>query len=798
MSERNGGAVTIRLAVKDAEKVRQALAGMGRDGASALKQLGDAAKTPNRGLVALSDVMGDLRGRAEGMAASLGPAGLALSRLGPGGLVAGVAIFGTIAAIKGATASLVELKGEAARASIDVEPFQELKYAAEQSRVSVDALSNGVKELQLRADEFVVTGQGAAAEAFKRLGYSAADLRTKLRDPAALLQEIIERTKGLDRAAQVRVLDEIFGGTAAEEFQKFLAASARSIAELRGEARDVGAVLDREFVERAAVIDAQFKRIADTIEYRLKGAIVGTAVALSDLSERFADVDEASGDELRRRFADLFDERNALLDEASRLKQSAGDPQTDHQLIRIEERLEQLRDLERQYNDAFDRMLERRAAAAATELTVTAGTPDRLAGLDDDFQTKLRQMIADAAAEGLELGISSGLRSTEQQARLWAEALQKYGSPAEARKHVAPPGTSKHEKGEAADITFGSQAAREWAAANAAAYGLGFPVATETPLGGPAAGHSHAHIEEVRGDAKVRDEAAEAAKRQVEAIAGVMDALRFEHDQLGRTAEQQELYSRLKEAGVTLESETGQAIEASVRALYAKKTALEAATEAQKKAAEQAEAFNEISRDIGRDALGGFLHDLKDGASGAEAFANVLDRLSDRLLDLGVDAIFAKDGLGQLLATGGQTSSGGGLWSWLAGGLGSLGSGGGTATGAPLNLLPTASPSASEELARMSAMAPLTNPSPSRATAAASPPRTIERTLAGAGAGVRFEVIDQRSGGADIERRVERDADGLEVVRAIVRDGIETYDRDVMPRRVPGVMAAARRSGKFR
>jgi len=775
MAERSGGAVTIRLAVKDAEKVRQALAGMGRDGASALKQLGDAAKTPNRGLVALSDVMGELRGRAEGMATSLGPAGLALSRLGPGGLVAGAAIFGTIAALKGATASLIELKGEAARASIDVEPFQELKYAAEQSRVSVDALSDGVKELQLRADEFVVTGQGAAAEAFKRLGYSAADLRAKLRDPAALLQEIIERAKGLDRAAQVRVLDEIFGGTAAEEFQKFLAASARSLAELRDEARDVGAVLDREIVEQASEIDRAFQDVSDTVERTFKRAVVAATAEVKYLVDLLRPVEA-------RPLAAIAEQIETIEAAIAKARTWPGSETL------VENYEQQLAGLKAE--------MARRSSAAATEITVTAGSPDRLAGLDDDFQTKLRQMIADAAAEGLELGISSGLRSTEQQARLWAEALQKYGSPAEARKHVAPPGTSKHEKGEAADITFGSHAAREWAAANAGAYGLGFPVATETPLGGPAAGHTHAHIEEVRGDAKVRDEAADAAKRQGEAIAGVMAALRFEQDQLGRTAEQQELYSRLKEAGVDLSSEAGQAIAAEVRALYAKKTALEVATEAQKKAAEQAEAFAEVARDMGRDALGGFLHDLKDGASGAEAFANVLDRLSDRLLDLGVDALFAKDGLGQLFATGGQTSSGGGLWSWLGGGLGSLGSGGGTATGAPLNLLPTGPASASETLAGMSDMAPLTRMSPSLSTNSSPPRPTIERTLAGAG--VRVEVIDQRSGGADIEHRVERDADGLEVVRAIVRDGIRAYDRDVLPKRIPGVMADARRNGKYR
>jgi hypothetical protein len=55
---------------------------------------------------------------------------------------------------------------------------------------------------------------------------------------------------------------------------------------------------------------------------------------------------------------------------------------------------------------------------------------------------------------GRKLTVISAYRSTEKQARLFAEAVQKYGSEAAARKHVAPPGSSKHESGTALDITW--------------------------------------------------------------------------------------------------------------------------------------------------------------------------------------------------------------------------------------------------------------------------------------------------------------------------------------------------------
>ena len=53
---------------------------------------------------------------------------------------------------------------------------------------------------------------------------------------------------------------------------------------------------------------------------------------------------------------------------------------------------------------------------------------------------------------GKPVHVTSGYRDITLQGRLWQEAVSKYGSPAEAEKHVAPPGHSQHELGTAADI----------------------------------------------------------------------------------------------------------------------------------------------------------------------------------------------------------------------------------------------------------------------------------------------------------------------------------------------------------
>ena len=115
-------------------------------------------------------------------------------------------------------------------------------------------------------------------------------------------------------------------------------------------------------------------------------------------------------------------------------------------------------------------------------------------GLTADFSQRLTQMILDAKAQGIDLGVGSGYRSYEKQKRLWEQALKKYGSPEKARKWVAPPGGSFHNKGLAVDLNANGQflgkdansKATEWAHANAKKYGLHFRM-----------GHEPWHIEPI-------------------------------------------------------------------------------------------------------------------------------------------------------------------------------------------------------------------------------------------------------------------------------------------------------------
>lgn len=215
-------------------------------------------------------------------------------------LVGGIASAGAARSIVETTKAVARLGDEAKRAGVPLKDFQEWSYVAQQNRIGIDQMVDGLKELNLRADEFVSTGKGPAAEAFARLGLGADDLSEKLKDPSKLLLEIFERARRLKRAGRIRVADEIFGGSAGERFVELMA---RSDAELRNtisKAHELGAVLDDEVVRSADETARKFDELTTRIggygkrlAVALSEGVAGILSAKKDLEGIFGDLERA-------------------------------------------------------------------------------------------------------------------------------------------------------------------------------------------------------------------------------------------------------------------------------------------------------------------------------------------------------------------------------------------------------------------------------------------------------------------------------------------------------------------------
>ena len=215
-------------------------------------------------------------------------------KIGPA-LLAGVSAAAITSAVRriGSVVSEVARIGDAAAtAGVSVEQFQELTYVSDQSRIGVDAMTDSLKELSLRADEFVVTGKGPAAEAFNRLGFTADQLKRKLQDPPKLLEEIADKAKDLDDAARIRIFDEILGGTGAEQLTRLLSGGGDALRRLRQEARDSGAVLDAEVIRKAEELDRKFAALTTRLSNFGKGLAVGLADATVKIATLRTDLED--------------------------------------------------------------------------------------------------------------------------------------------------------------------------------------------------------------------------------------------------------------------------------------------------------------------------------------------------------------------------------------------------------------------------------------------------------------------------------------------------------------------------
>lgn len=357
--------------------------------------------------------------------------GVAVSRVGgvlknfgagfAGGILGGLSVAGLqrIASAVGDVAKNVAMIGSNAKmAGLSNRAFQELSYVAEQSRISVDALADGMKELALRADEFITTGGGSAAESFARLGYTADELKVKLKDPSALLVDIIARLQQLDKAAQIRIADELFGGQAGERFVELLDRGADGIRAMIAEAHSFGLVLSDDVIAKADEIDRKFNLISRTIGTKVKGAIVSAVGELLEFADKLRDVEERQSATLGNQLSELgmrrLNNENAILKLREQKDTTIGGallgPAYDKQIEHLEKEQREIAEAEARILKV---LADRDAKEAAAQKAAADAVPDI---------TKLNTAV------------TSGKSATDSAAK----SLQSYGDAIRALKGEIP------------------------------------------------------------------------------------------------------------------------------------------------------------------------------------------------------------------------------------------------------------------------------------------------------------------------------------------------------------------------
>ncbi len=448
----------------------------------------------------------------KGMASKIGGIG--------GKLVAPILALGaagTIRAVGDVARGMAEIADEAKRAGVNARAFQELKFVAEQNRIGVDALTDGLKELNLRADEFITTGAGSAAEAFQRIGYNADTLKAKLEDPSALFTEIIGKLGQLNTAARIRIADEIFGGTGGEKFVQLIDQGEEGLRRTIDRGHELGAVMSNELIEKADDLDRKFAAVATTVGSGLKRAIVEAANALSLVIEEFQAIDQ------RTHLRPLQNKLVAIENERVPLK-------------------EQIAEIE----DTIARAGENNPISLALSSQL-AGDKKQLEALTDqalELQDQIYKLQGMNSFEPSDKGIIL---------------------PSDGIKPQSSSDSAKRTKSVVAEA---------------------------------------------------------------DAVLKLIDALKFEQATIGMTARELAVANALRDAGSAATARQRSEIEVLVGANFDLIDALESNADAM-----------QLFEDTSSTALRGFIDDLAEGKSAADAMANVLSQLGSQLIDMGVSGL---------------------------------------------------------------------------------------------------------------------------------------------------------------
>lgn len=176
----------------------------------------------------------------------------------------------TVGVISDIVAETTELASAAVDASdrlgVTAEAVQELGFAAEQSGGSQESMMRTLQRLSVNAAE-AAQGNKAAAKSFAALKINVKDSTGALKTADRLLEEMADGIAKTSDAAERTRLAQALGGRGATGLLPLLVQGSAGIRKLRGEAEDLGFVVDNKTA-------ASFEAYGDTVQ-RLDLALRG-------------------------------------------------------------------------------------------------------------------------------------------------------------------------------------------------------------------------------------------------------------------------------------------------------------------------------------------------------------------------------------------------------------------------------------------------------------------------------------------------------------------------------------------
>ena len=165
---------------------------------------------------------------------------------------------------------------------IATDTLQELKYMEELTDVSLDQVTSSMAK-QIKSMDNARKGSSDYIEAYKKLNVEFADGNGNLRDSETVYWELIDALgKMTDETERDAVSMKLFGKSA-QDLNSLVKIGSEGVAEFAQEARDMGAVLSDDTLDKLGATDDAFQRIDQSMQIfkRELGIAMGPSITKS-------------------------------------------------------------------------------------------------------------------------------------------------------------------------------------------------------------------------------------------------------------------------------------------------------------------------------------------------------------------------------------------------------------------------------------------------------------------------------------------------------------------------------------
>ena len=200
--------------------------------------------------------------------------------------IAAAAVAAAIGAlVVGSVNAADELQEMADKSGISAEELQALKYAGDNLGVSLDTITGSRAKLT-RAMNEARTGEGDAAEIFRKMGIYVEGTNGQLRNATDVMLDVIERAYVLGNETERNAAMMTLFGRSAQELNPLLRAGSDEIKRLGDEARSTGAVMSNETVSALDNMKDKLNNLKTVIVARFGEALAKLAPQITALIER--------------------------------------------------------------------------------------------------------------------------------------------------------------------------------------------------------------------------------------------------------------------------------------------------------------------------------------------------------------------------------------------------------------------------------------------------------------------------------------------------------------------------------